>query len=176
MVIPNLLILAGTGNKSGKTSIACRIIEQFRHLNVFGIKITPHFHETTEGLVTIIDESGYSVYEETNRDSSKDSSRMLQAGAIKVFYAQVNDDTLEEAFYEILEHIPSKAPIICESPALRYYIEPGLFIIMESSGSIKNKDISHLQKLPHVVFNLEDTNITQPLPVVFQNNKWVCNR
>jgi hypothetical protein len=172
MVIPNLLILAGTGNKSGKTTMACRIIEQFRHLKVFGIKITSHFHETTEGLVTLIEESGYSVCEETNRDSSKDSSRMLRAGAVKVFFARVSDDTLEEAFYEILEHIPSKAPIICESPALRYYIEPGLFIIMDSPHINKSKDISNLQKLPHVIFNLE--NLTRLLPVSFEKDRWIC--
>lgn len=175
-VIPNLLIIAGTGNKSGKTSMACRIIEQYRHLKIFGIKITPHFHDVTEGLVKVLEESGYSVYEETNRETSKDSSRMLRAGAIKVFFAKVTDTTLEEAFFEILEHIPSKAPIICESPALRNYIEPGLFIIMDSPGINKDKDICHLQKLPHVVFNLDKIDMNQPLPVTFQDNKWTCNK
>jgi len=175
MVIPNLLIIAGTGNRSGKTSMACRIIDQYRHLRVFGIKITPHFHDVTGGLIKLVGESGYSIYEETNRESLKDSSRMLRAGAVKVFYAQVNDDIIEEAFYEILEHIPSKAPIICESPALRYYVEPGLFIIMDSAESIKNKDISHLQKLPHVAFNLEKTDLTKEVQVSFEQHKWCCS-
>ncbi|MBG0860873.1 MAG: hypothetical protein IQL11_15345 [Bacteroidales bacterium] len=172
MVIPNLLIIAGTGNKSGKTSMACRLIEQYRYLKVFGIKITPHFHETTAGLITIIEEPGYSVYEETNRELSKDSSRMLQAGALKVFFARVTDDALEEAFFEILEHIPSNAPIICESPALRYYVEPGLLIIMDSPLINKTKDISNLRKLPHVVFDLG--KLTSPVPVFFENHRWIC--
>ncbi len=50
MIVPNLLIIAGTGNKSGKTSMACRIIEQLKHLEIVSVKITPHFHETTPGL------------------------------------------------------------------------------------------------------------------------------
>ncbi len=87
MLIPNLLIIAGTGNKSGKTSMACRIIGQFRHHEIVSVKITPHFHKTTPGLVLISEKSGYSVYEETNNDISKDTSRMLNAGASRVFFA-----------------------------------------------------------------------------------------
>ena len=51
MIIPNLLIIAGTGNKSGKTTLACRMIEQFRNPGLISVKITPHFHETTPGLI-----------------------------------------------------------------------------------------------------------------------------
>ena len=53
VTIPNLLLIAGTGTKSGKTSMACRIIEQFPELKITAIKITPHFHETTPGLASI---------------------------------------------------------------------------------------------------------------------------
>ena len=58
MTIPNLLIIAGIGNKSGKTSMACRIIEQFKTLDIVSVKITPHFHETTPGLVPIVEKKG----------------------------------------------------------------------------------------------------------------------
>jgi len=47
MVIPNLLLIAGTGNKSGKTTLACRVIEQFRQSGISAVKITPHFHDIT---------------------------------------------------------------------------------------------------------------------------------
>ncbi len=57
MTIPNLLIIAGTGNKSGKTTFACRLIEQFRSLDIISMKITPHFHETTAGLKLLKGES-----------------------------------------------------------------------------------------------------------------------
>ena len=133
MLIPNLLIIAGTGNKSGKTSMACRLIEQFRHLDIVSVKITPHFHETTPGLVLISEKTGYSVYEEKNGDNSKDTSRMLKAGASRVFFAKVTDNSLFSAFKEIIRYIPPGTPVICESPALRRYVEPGLFIIMTSS-------------------------------------------
>ena len=51
------LLIAGTGTKSGKTSMACRIIRQFPELKITAIKITPHFHETTTGLLVIVRKS-----------------------------------------------------------------------------------------------------------------------
>jgi hypothetical protein len=172
MVIPNLLLIAGTGNKSGKTSMACRLIGQFRLLNIVSVKITPHFHETTPGLILISEKHGYSVYEETNPDSSKDTSRMLKAGASQVFFAKVTDSSLLEAFKEIMKQIPLNTPIICESPALRNYIDPGLFIIMMSDDKFKQKDISHLLRLPHVKSELDFLDKTDTLPVSFSNGKW----
>ena len=174
MVIPNLLLIAGTGNKSGKTSMACRLIAQFRHLRIVSVKITPHFHETTPGLVLITEEPDYSIYEETNPDILKDTSRMLRAGALRVFFAKVSDNSVMRAFEDILEYIPSCAPVICESPALRNYVEPGLFIIMTSDDKKNQKDMNHLFRFPHVKFNLDNLDKSDNLPVNFENGKWNC--
>jgi len=172
MRIPNLLLIAGTGTKSGKTTLACRIIEQFTHLNITAIKITPHFHETTPGLKAIIEEPGYAIYEETNIESQKDTSRMLRAGADKVYYAKVLDDRLLFVFDKIKELIPDGTPIVCESPALRYYTEPGVFLIISSETTNKRKNISELLKLPHVMFKFEELNEIISLPIEFTDEKW----
>lgn len=172
MTIPNLLLIAGTGTKSGKTTMACRIIESFPELSITAIKITPHFHETTEGLVVKSEKDGYAIYEETNSNTSKDTSRMLKAGAEKVFFAKVWDDQLFDVFREIMKNVPENTPVICESPALRNFVEPGVFIIMTSDTINKHKDISHLQVLPHLMFRLEELNESYSLPIVFENGKW----
>ena len=173
MIIPNLLLIAGTGTKSGKTSLASKIIRQFPNLEIAAIKISPHFHETTSGLVPISEGSGYSIYEETNSDSSKDTSRMLKAGAKKVYFAKVWDDQLLTVFNEIMEYIPSNVPVICESPALRNFIEPGVFIIMTSETINKHKNIKHLQALPHVMYELEELPGLSSIPVGFEEGRWV---
>ncbi len=172
MVIPNLLIIAGTGTKSGKTSLACKIIEQFKSLDIYSIKITPHFHETTGGLIPISEKKGYSIYEETNRETSKDTSRMLNAGAYKVYFAKVWDDRLLTAFNEIMKYIPTGVPIICESPALRNFIEPGVFLIMNSKTINKHKNIKHLQSLPHLMFELEELENTGSVTIRFEDGRW----
>jgi len=172
MIIPNLLLIAGTGTKSGKTSMVCRIIEQFSSLKITAVKITPHFHETTPGLVSVSENDGYAVYEETNPDSSKDTSRMLHAGAEKVYFAKVWDNQLLDVFNKIMEKIGPGVPVICESPALRNFTEPGVFIIMTSETINKHKDIKHLQTLPHVMFKLEELDLIDTIPIGFKDGKW----
>jgi hypothetical protein len=172
VTIKNLLLLAGTGTKSGKTSMACRLIGNFPELRITAIKITPHFHETTPGLLPISEKNGYSIYEETERNSFKDTSRMLAAGAHKVYFAKVWDDKLSEAFNEIMLSVPAGTPVICESPALRNFAEPGVFIIMTSDTIDKQKDISHLQILPHVIFKYEALETLSTVPVKFGNGSW----
>ncbi len=173
MIIPNLLLIAGMGTKAGKTSLACKLIEQFRSLNITAIKITPHFHETTEGLISKSEGEGFSIYEETNSESSKDTSRMLKAGAGKVYFAKVWDDQLPVVFNKIMELIPVGAPVICESPALRNFVEPGVFVIMTSDTINKHKNISHLQALPHVMFKLEDMKNIDYLPIGYEDGRWI---
>lgn len=172
MLIPNLLLIAGTGTKSGKTTVACRIIEQFSKLDIAAIKISPHFHETTPGLIAVYEEEGISIYEETNSESTKDTSRMLYAGAIKVYFAKVLDDRLLYAFNKIKELIPEGMPIICESPALRNFVEPGVFLIISSETTRTRKDISHILKLPHLKFEFEKLNDIPAIPIGFEDGRW----
>jgi len=172
LFVPNLIIIAGTGNKSGKTSMACRIIESFPQLKITAIKITPHYHETTEGLVQVAEEKGFAVYAETNMISTKDTSRMLQSGAEKVYFAKVWDDQLFNAFNKISENMPEGSPLICESPALRNYIEPGIFIIMTSESNYNKKNIKHLQSLPHLMIKLEELENMESLPIIYEDGKW----
>jgi hypothetical protein len=172
MYIPNLLIIAGTGTKSGKTTAACTLIKQFEDLEVTAIKISPHFHEISPGLVLKAAGEGYSVYEETNSESPKDTSRMRRAGKAKVYLILVWDSDLEEVFKMVLKEIPEGTPIICESPALRNYFEPGLFVIMSSQTENKRQDLRYLQNLPHLNFKLEEVDKTDILPIQFANGKW----
>jgi hypothetical protein len=172
MLIPNLLLIAGTGTKSGKTTMACRIIEQFKDLNITAIKISPHFHETTPGLKPIYEETRYAIYEEKNWDTAKDTSRMLHSGAEKVYFAKVFDDRLLFVFEKINDLIPAGKPVVCESPALRNFVEPGVFIIMSSNTLNKPKNINNLQLLPHVMFKLEELSQISKIPIEFDNGRW----
>jgi hypothetical protein len=170
---PNLLIIAGTGNKSGKTTIACRIIEQFRDMKIVSIKITPHFHETTPGLILFKEAPGYSVYEERNPGTEKDTSRMLRAGASKVYFAKVTGDTLHEIFKTIVEAVPKGIPLICESPAMAKQVKPGLLIIMSAPGNEARKDLNHLYNQPHIEFNINSLRYNERIPVSFTEGRWI---
>jgi hypothetical protein len=170
----NLLLIAGTGTKSGKTSLACRIIREFAELGITAIKITPHFHETTPGLIRIAEGSQWVIYEETEVNGMKDTARMLGAGAGKVYFAKVWDDSLPEVFREIMRFIPEGTPVICESPALRNFVEPGIFAVISSESTAKQKDISHLLNFPHIMFRLEELDGISTLPFSFGSGRWAA--
>ena len=172
MLIPNLLLIAGIGTKAGKTTMACRIISEHPELRITAIKITPHFHETTPGLISLSEHEGYVIYEETEKAGTKDTTRMLASGAERVFFAKVWDDKLENVFYEIMKFIPAGSPVICESPALRNFVEPGTFIIMTSDSVNKQKKLNHLQELNHLMLKLEELDGIEFVPVKFEEGRW----
>lgn len=171
--IPNLLIVAGTGTKTGKTTMVCRIISRFRDKGIVAIKISPHFHEKTEGLEEIETGMGFAIYSENNLNSGKDTSRMLRAGASKVFLAIVWDSDLASVFGKIMTEIPEGTPVVCESPALRKFYEPGVFIIMTSDSANKRQDLRYLLDLPHLSFKLEELDFIEALPLNFNDEKWI---
>jgi hypothetical protein len=172
ILLPNLLIIAGTGTKSGKTTFACRVIEQFREVGIIAIKISPHFHETTPGLLEMESDNGYAIYIESDPSTNKDTSRMLKAGASRVYLATVWDADLPHVFGKIMDDIPEGTPVVCESPALRNFAEPGQFVIMSSDNPVKRQDLEHLRDFPHKMLSLEELRGIKRIPVEFSNGKW----
>lgn len=171
--IPNLLLIAGEGTKSGKTTAACRIIELMPGTGITAVKITNHFHETTPGLVLLKDGEGYAIYRETDAGSDKDSSRMLKAGAENVYFIKAWDASIAFAFDILLGFLPAGTAVICESIALAGLVEPGVLVITSSDVINKRKDISHLWALPHVKIKYEKLALTKEMPFSFTGSEWV---
>jgi len=171
--IPNLLLIAGTGRNTGKTTLACSIIDKFSSkYQIVGLKISPHFHGGTNSLQEIITNKNFNIYKETSSTTGKDSSLMLKARAEKVFYIEVLDDYLEEAFTQFLKILPERYLLVCESPALRNYIHPGVFLIVDSENN-KNKktEILKWKKVADKWINIDVDNLLQIIEKiqVFEN-------
>lgn len=172
MNYPNLIIIAATSGKSGKTTMACRIIEQFSDKGIIAIRVSPHFHEKTEGLLPVDAGEGYCVSLETNPGTGKDTSRMLRSGASKVYLVETRDDLLAVVFQKLMGDIPESTPVVCESPALRDHFEPEIFILMNSARGNKRQDLSYLENLPHLMFNLDTMIEKEDLPIEFRGGRW----
>lgn len=151
----NILLIAGTGRNVGKTMLACNIISHLsKKINVTGIKISNHFHPVEPGQKIILKTQNYTIFEEM-LISKKDSSRMKQAGAKKVFCIQSKHKFLLEAFDSISTEI-SGNPVVCESGGLNHFIKPGIFLF------VKGKDFP-VNKTEWLNYN--------PVIVTFKNNK-----
>ncbi|MCB2221510.1 MAG: hypothetical protein KQI35_14010 [Bacteroidetes bacterium] len=173
--LPNLLIIAGTGRKSGKTTIACNLIHFYskKHL-VYAIKISPHKHFMGDEASIIIRTDHYKITEEFNAHTGKDSSRMLAAGAARSLYIECDDHFVKEAFLLSYHNFPSNVPVICESPALISFINPGLFIIADHPGVHPKKEkILAMKSQADFLINIRKETAHQYVDkIAIQNGSW----
>lgn len=172
---PNLLLIAGTGRKVGKTTLACNLISQAAKVHsVTAIKISPHLHHQASGQDVIVRNKHFMIIREHSRVNSKDSSRMLQAGANQVYYLQTIDRHIAEPFNILMQMISDQTPVICESGALLNRVRPGLFLLVRRQGQTSyKKGIDRLRYKPDQVMTFNG-NAYNPDPdlILFCENGW----
>jgi hypothetical protein len=147
----NIMLVSGSGRNVGKTSFIRRVIRQNASRKLVAIKITPHFHEPSAGLIPLVITENYRIFKEEDLTSGKDSSLFLQAGAEKVFYIQSTDEYLESAFSIITDYISSDQPIIVESAALRKFIVPELYLFIQKNYEEVKPAALEIQKLADII-------------------------
>ena len=133
--LTNLLIVAGAGRNVGKTEFVCRLIARLAgEQEVYGLKVSAiHPDEGMHHGDHSTDLAAPSLFEETRFDLDKDTSRMLRAGARKVYYLQGDDKQIRTGFTHLQQIIPRSAPIVCESGSLWKYVQPGLLVLVTSA-------------------------------------------
>jgi hypothetical protein len=114
--------------------MALSVIRKNASAGVTGLKVTRINKEEASYHGSHHEESElpgrFDIIEETDRDSGKDTSLMLAAGARRVFYIRAEEGYVEAAFNQFLEQYHQGEPIVCESRALRDAVIPGVFIFM----------------------------------------------
>jgi hypothetical protein len=168
----NLLLISGAGRKTFKTTFACELIRHHRNNGVVGIKISSHFHTQSSGASPWKEVPGqYEIYEEHNPDGPRDSNRMLNAGAEKVYYIQCKKEALAEAFQSLLAELAPGCPIVCESGGLADIVRPALHIALTGDGTTGGgKDLHPLADMS--VEKNERGFSVAPERIVFQDGKW----
>lgn len=171
---PNFIFIAGDGRNVGKTFLACKIIKHLSsHCNVIGIKISPHFH-VQEHSNSIICENNKFVIIDEKSISNKDSSLMLQSGAIKVFYIMSKQENIQEAFSVISSQLKTGV-IVCESGGLHDIVQPGLFLFVKSKIETVQKH-GLLKHSPVVVDSFNNNFDFDPQCIGFENNRVTINK
>lgn len=149
-----LLVVGGTGRDVGKTEFVCQLIQKVSVTHqVYALKVSAIFpdEELFHGSHDE-SESSLHLYEELNPSTTKDTSRMLKAGAQKVFYLRSNDEGILDGYRAFVNQIPSKAIVICESNSLSQFINPGItIVVMALNKPIKDRAIILLENADLVV-------------------------
>jgi len=158
--VPNMVMIGGNSRNSGKTTMACSIIGKLSVTeDVIGLKVTSicpgeddfHGHHTED------ESSGFSIFEELNPGSDKDTSRMLRAGSSHVYYIRVSEELIEKTLLHFLSTYINKQLIVCESRSLRGIINPGLFLMMMRLPAVnKRKDVAAYLTLADRVFYFDE--------------------
>lgn len=168
----NLLLISGTGRKTFKTTFACELIHHHRYNGVVGIKISSHFHPQSSGALPWKEVPGqYEIYEEHNPDGPRDSSRMLNAGAERVYYIQCRKEALADAFQTVLFELSPGCPIVCESGGLADIVRPALHLALKGDGTTGGGKELHPLADMSIEKNEKGFSVS-PERFVFQDRKW----
>lgn len=132
----DLLLVSGSGRNVGKTTFICDVIAKSRLKKMAAIKITPHFHDASKGLIPIVENSNFRIYEETDHTSDNDTSRYLRAGAKKSYFIQTTDAFLKESLKLASVLLDPDLPFLVESTELRHLLVPELFVFIQGSDSV----------------------------------------
>ena len=136
-----MLLVSGVGRNSGKTSLVCKVIGDFQSkFEITAIKISPHLHYSAGNSDILVSNNNFVISRETTSNSGKDSAKFLLAGAKPVFFLQVKDIDLQEAWLELAKYLSPKKLIICEGGWLRSYAEPGISVLCDIFNTGHKKD------------------------------------
>jgi len=156
--MPGMLLLGSAGRNSGKTEFACSVLRKFAgDRNIVGIKVTAVRRKDGTcprggkgcGVCSSLD-GDFCITEETDRSSGKDTSRLLAAGADRVFWLRVMVPALAKGLDALLDLVGHNAVCVCESNSLRTVVKPGLFFM------IKDRDAPAYKASAHAVRTLAD--------------------
>jgi len=141
--LDGMLLIGSAGANVGKTELACALIKKFgKSRPIIAIKVTTIKQREGRcprggqgcGVCSSLD-GEFSIMEESDCNSDKDTARLLAAGASQVFWLRVMNTHLEEAIKALLDIVGQDAVSICESNSLRKVIRPGLFLIVRRRDS-----------------------------------------
>lgn len=172
-------MIGGNSRNSGKTTLACSVISKLSAtFDVIGLKVTQMRPGENEFHGSHNDDtrSGFSIYNEEDSGSHKDTSQMLRAGAKQVFYIRTEDSFAEQAIIQFLSSYTTNQVIVCESRSLRNIIEPGLFVMMMRNPAMgAPKDIaSYIVKADFVLDFKDQKDEIQHFVknINFKEGKW----
>ena len=95
---PNLLIIAGSGRKVGKTFLALAVLRFFSEkFPLVALKISPHIHDSIGRARLVASSEGFRIFQEMETHP-KNSGQFLEAGALQAFFMETDDSHLAEAF------------------------------------------------------------------------------
>lgn len=170
---PNILLISGSRRNTGKTILACNIIQKWKEQEyIIAIKISAHNHDSATPLNLLHTEEGFTIWEEKTK-THKDSGRFLEAGAAKVFYIEASDDKFLDAFRFVLNLQGKGSLIICESGGLVKFIQPGVMLFIQHKDELIDTEKEYLRRLSDHIVHSDSPELTDPAMILtVKDHSW----
>lgn len=156
--MPKLILVTGNGRNIGKTTLVEALIKLLSsQTKVYGLKVVKlgeskgSFHGDHSNLSNgrggnQIDDLIYdtktrlvdSIIEENMECPSKDTARMVIAGAEKAWFIQSSETELEEVINLWIRQSEPDGIVVCESAILRSCLIPGVMVAIKQSAPWEN--------------------------------------
>ncbi len=178
----NLLIIGGSGRNVGKTTLATSIIHKISgSLPVIGLKVSTFKQGNGQyhGEHTPLPLNSFRINKETCINPQKDTARMVYSGAKAAYFVETFDTMVSWAYNEFKNECNSvNLPVVCESQSLRYYVKPGLFILIMDSQNSKKFTKEYIGLADLVCYNDSDPMWLESLTqrIRFTSSGWVLSK
>jgi molybdopterin-guanine dinucleotide biosynthesis protein A len=184
---PDMAVIGAAVRHVGKTTFACELIRRHAaEVPVVAAKVTtvhgPRGAACSRGGAgcgACAEFAGpFCLSEETVGPPGKDTTRLLRAGAARVFWLRVRRESLADGVHELLRRIPPGMACVCESNSVRQVLEPGVFLVLTGPDGTRPKPscaevLAHADRVVHYDGRGWDL---APADVTFAAGRWVLRQ
>ncbi len=178
---PGMLLIGAAHRNAGKTEFACAVIRRVAPAHrVAAIKVT--CIDEREDLVSREDDhvvadvpGSHRLSLETRDDLTRDTSRLLRAGATPVLWLRARRDHVAAGLVAALARIPADHLIVCESNSARLVVTPDVFIVARRAddASIKPSCAAVVDRADRIAVFHGDGWDLPPDSLAVADGRWV---
>lgn len=154
-----LVVIGGHSRNVGKTSVVAGLISALREFDWTAAKITQYGHgicsANGEACDCATGDHSWAISEERDRSGDSDTSRFLQAGAVKVFWVRTERGRLAEAMPTLRERLKNARNVILESNSVLKFLRPDLYLTVldPATADFKNSAREFLDRADAVILH-----------------------
>ena len=126
------IVIGGHSRSVGKTSVVAGLIAALADYGWTAVKITQYGHGVCsvngESCGCAVDEHTWSISEEKDAASGKDTARYLAAGAARSLWVRTKQGRLAEAVPDLRHALAGDTNVIIESNSVLRFLRPDLYL------------------------------------------------
>jgi hypothetical protein len=128
----SIIVIGGHSRSVGKTSVVAGLISALPDFHWTAFKITQYGHGICSAKGEACDcatgDHSWAMTAEKNRAADSDTSRILAAGAERVWWVRTEQGRLAEAMPAVRERLKDSPHVIIESNSILKFLRPDLYI------------------------------------------------